>query len=92
MNRKTEFERFEVRFRPGFKAKIAEAAQSEGVTLGEMIIRAACRGIGFPEEEAVPPRKLPGRRPKVATEPHPVKRARRAQKLTGGKEKAKASE
>jgi hypothetical protein len=66
MNPTTDVERFEVKFRPAFKAKIAEAAQREGVTVGEMIVRAACRGIGFPEAEAVPSRKLPGRKPKVA--------------------------
>jgi len=80
MNPATDFERFEVKFRPAFKAKIAEAAEREGVTVGEMIVRAACRGIGFPEEEAVPTRKLPGRKPKVAREPPAGKRAGRPRK------------
>jgi hypothetical protein len=66
MNPETEVERFEVKFLPAFKAAIAAAARGEGVTLGEMIVRAACRGIGFPEADAVPARKLPGRKPKVA--------------------------
>jgi hypothetical protein len=66
MNPATDVERFEVKFRPAFKVKIAEAAQREGVTVGEMIVRAACRGIDFPEEQAVPARKLPGRKPKLA--------------------------
>ncbi len=60
-----ESERFEVKMLPAFKAKLAEVAQQEGVALGEMIVRAACRGIGFPEDEAVPTRKLPGRKPSV---------------------------
>jgi hypothetical protein len=75
MNPATDVERFEVKFRPAFKVRIAEAAQREGVTVGEMIVRAACRGIGFPEEEAVPARKLPGRKPKVARETPAGKRA-----------------
>lgn len=74
MSEELEYERFEVRFRPGFKAKLAEAAESEGVTLGEMIVRAACRGLGFPEAEAVPTRKLPGRKPRIGTESPQAKR------------------
>ena len=80
MNPATDVERFEVKFHTAFKVKIAEAAQREGVTVGEMIVRAACRGIGFPEEEAVPVRKLPGRKPKVAGEPPAGKRAGRPRK------------
>jgi hypothetical protein len=80
MNPETGVERFEVKFRVAFKAKIAEAAEREGVTVGEMIVRAACRGIGFPEEDAVPVRKLPGRKPKVAREPPPGKQAGRPRK------------
>ena len=78
MNPETDLERFEVKFRPAFKAIIAEAAQREGVTLGEMIVRAACRGIGFPEEQAVPARKLPGRKPKIANAAPARKRPRKA--------------
>lgn len=75
MNPEAGVERFEVKFRPAFKAAVAEAARQEGVTLGEMIVRAACRGIGFPEAEAVPSRKLPGRKPKVAAGASSKKRA-----------------
>jgi hypothetical protein len=84
MNPEAEVERFEVKFLPAFKAAIAAAARGEGVTLGEMIVRAACRGIGFPEAEAVPSRKLPGRKPKVAEGPPQEKRASQGRK-TGGK-------
>jgi hypothetical protein len=80
MNPETDVERFEVKFRPAFKAAVAEAARQEGVTLGEMIVRAACRGIGFPEAEAVPSRKLPGRKPKVAAGTVLEERARRPRK------------
>jgi hypothetical protein len=86
MNPATDVERFEVKFRPAFKAKIAEAAQREGVTVGEMIVRAACRGIGFPEEEAVPARKLPGRKPKLAAGAPPEQRASRGRKAGGKKD------
>jgi hypothetical protein len=81
MNPEEDVERFEVKFRPAFKTKIAEVARREGATLGEMIVRAACRGIGFPEEEAVPVRKLPGRKPNVAPEPaRPSRRRQREEK------------
>jgi hypothetical protein len=86
MNATSDVERFEVKFRTAFKAKIAEAAEREGVTLGEMIVRAACRGIGFPEEEAVPARKLPGRKPKVAGEPHAARRAGQSRKTAQKKD------
>ena len=75
-----DFERFEVKMLAGFKARLAEAAQQEGVSLGEMIVRAACRGLGFPEDEAVPTRKLPGRKPSVplvAEAPAPKQRKRK---------------
>jgi hypothetical protein len=84
MNPETDVERFEVKFRPAFKAAVAAAARQEGVALGEMIVRAACRGIGFPEAEAVPSRKVPGRKPKVAAETSLEKQARRPRK-TGDK-------
>jgi hypothetical protein len=76
MNPETAVERFEVKIRPAFKARLAAEAQKEGITLGEMLVRAACRGISFPEEDAVPTRKLPGRKPKLASEPPRSKRSR----------------
>jgi hypothetical protein len=80
MDAEANVERFEVKFRPAFKAKVAEAARREGVPLGEMIVRAACRGLGFPEEEAVAARKLPGRKPRVTAEPPAGRRAGRPRK------------
>jgi len=73
-----EIERFEVKMRPGFKARIADLANQEGVPLGEMIIRAACRAIGYPEADAVAVRKLPGRKPIVSTSAPPAKLADKA--------------
>ena len=86
MNPEPDVERFEVKFRPAFKAKIAEAAEREGITIGEMIVRAACRGIAFPEAHAVPARKLPGRRPKVAAEPTARKQSRPRRKVAPKKD------
>lgn len=60
-----EAERFEVRLTAGLKAALARAAQSEGISLGEMLVRAACRGLQYPEEDGVPIRGVPGRRPTV---------------------------
>lgn len=72
-----EIERFEVKMQPGFKARLAELAQQEGVPLGEMIVRAACRGVGYPEADAVAVRKLPGRKPSVRESQKQVAKGRK---------------
>jgi hypothetical protein len=60
-------ERFEVRIQPKMKAKLAAVAAKEGVPLGEMLVRLACRAMGFDEEAGVVPRLPPGRKPSVQT-------------------------
>jgi hypothetical protein len=60
-----DVQRFEVKLRSRFKAKVVKKAALEGVPVGEMIVRLAARALRFPEDEAVPMRKTAGRKPTV---------------------------
>ncbi len=59
-------ERIELHVLAEFKIRALDAADKEGLPLGEFLLRAACKGLGWSAKAAVPPRGVPGRRPVTA--------------------------
>jgi hypothetical protein len=63
--------KIEAHCREWFKKHAAAEAAEDGHSMGEALIRAAARGWGLTEAEAVAERGVPGVKPKVGT---PAKR------------------
>ena len=53
-----------VRMTDTFREALFREAEKANVSLSEMLIRRACRGLGIAVEDAVPSRRVPGRKPK----------------------------